>query len=195
MNYTTLASIKKKLWITNNDSDSELSLIIEQATALIDTELWVNLERKSIFERVDWTGVNRIYTKNKAHSIISIISHDWFTSYWLDYINGYILHLNEKTPKWKRNILVNYEIWFDEVPKDIEEICLNIWVVLADKQNIKWTLSTKLINKNIQTQKLWNLSITYFWDKERNKSSFEALDPNLNIEKVLNKYKPFTWLY
>lgn len=195
MNYTTLASIKTKLWITTNDSDSELSLIIEQATALIDNEILINLQKQNISERVDWTWSNKIYLKHKINLINSIVSKDWFTTYSVDYIDWYIVYLNERTPKWCKNISVNYEIWFDAVPKDIEEICLDICCILADKQNIKWTNSSKILNKNIQTQKLWNLSITYFGDKERNLNSFEKLDPSLNVEKVLNKYKPFTWLY
>lgn len=199
MNYTTLSSLKMKLWIAtdNTESDSELSLIIERATKLIDIEIWFNLEKRNISERVDWTWKNRIYLKNKPNSIINIKSKDWFTSYILDYIDWYILHLEENTPKWNKNILVDYEFWFDSenIPGDIEEICLDLCVIISDVSWINGTNMEKLIDKNIKTQKLWELSITYFWETEKTTlSSFEKLNPGKNIEKILNKYKSFNWI-
>ena len=188
-----------KLWIAtdNTESDSELSLIIERATKLIDIEIWFNLEKRNISERVDWTWKNRIYLKNKPNSIINIKSKDWFKSYILDYIDWYILHLEENTPKWSKNILVDYEFWFDSenIPGDIEEICLDLCVIISDKSGITGTNMEKLIDKNIKTQKLWELSITYFWETEKiTWSSFDKLNPGKNIEKILNKYKSFTWI-
>lgn len=199
MNYTTLSSLKMKLWIAtdNTESDSELSFIIEKATKLIDIEIWFNLEKRNISERVDWTWKNRIYLKNKPNSIINIKSKDWFTSYTLDYIDGYILHLEENTPKWNGNILVDYEFWFtsENIPGDIEEICLDLCVIISDKSGITGTNMEKLIDKNIKTQKLWELSITYFWETEKiTWSSFDKLNPGKNIEKILNKYKSFNWI-
>lgn len=195
MKYTTLSSLKKKLWIAtgNTESDSELSLIIDQATQLIDNELWKNLEKQNIQERTDGTGTTRIYLSRIPSSVISVKGS--YGNYTVDFIDSYILHLKEKATKWRKNIIVEYEYWFDSVPKDIESICLDICVVLCDQRNISWTNSLKLIDKNIQTQKLGNLSITYFWDKDKKHNAFEKLDPSTHIETVLNKYKPFIWLH
>lgn len=195
MKYTTLSSLKKKLWIAtgNTESDSELSLIIDQATQLIDNELWKNLEKQNIQERTDGTGTTRIYLSRIPSSVISVTGSYW--NYTVDFIDSYILHLKEKSTKWRKNIIVEYEYGFDTVPSDIESICLDICVVLCDQRNISWTNSLKLIDKNIQTQKLGNLSITYFWEKEKKQNAFEKLDPGAHIETVFKKYKPFIWLY
>lgn len=197
MKYTTLSSLKKRLWITADGSDSELSLIIDKATNLIDSELWFNLEKRAITERVDWTWNNKLYLKNQANLITSIKSKDWYDSYSLDYISWYVLYLEENTPKWQKNIVVVYEYWYetDKIPTDIEEICLDLCTIIANKEWTTWDNMEKLIDKNIKTQKLWELSITYFWETEKvTQTSFEKLNPAKNIEKVLNKYKSFSWI-
>lgn len=192
MLYTTLSSLKTKLWIATNDSDLKLSSIIDEATKLIDNEIWFNLAKRTIIERVNGYWNNKIYLKNKATAIISI---SWTNSiYNFDFIDWYIIYLKENAIKWTKNITVEYDSWFDIVPFDIESICLDICTILSDRYWIKWTNSIKLIDKNIQTQKLWGLSITYFWENEKKKNAFEKLDPSSQIEKILNKYKSFTWL-
>lgn len=197
MEYTTLSSLKKRLWIAtdNTDSDTELSLIITRATNLIDAKLGFNLEVRSISERIDWTWSNRIYVKNKPKSITNIVSKDWYTIYTLDFVEWYVVYLEESTPKWKKNIIIDYDTGFVSVPSEIEEICLDLCVILANQASITWTNSDNLIDKNIKTQKLGELSITYFWETERTtKNSFESLDPSKNVDNILNKYKSFTWI-
>lgn len=199
MLYTTLSSLKDRLWIAtdNTASDSRLSLIIERATNIIDSEIWFNLEKKIINERVDWTWNNKLYLKNKPNSIVTIKSKDWYTIYTLDFIDWYVLYLEENTPKWHKNIIIEYEYWFDwgNIPKDIEEICIDLCVIFSNNEWITGNNMEKLIDKNIKTQKLWELSITYFWENEKTtKNSFQSLSPSKNIEKILNKYKSFNWL-
>lgn len=195
MLYTTLSSLKTKLWIAtdNTDSDSGLSLIIQNATNLIDSEIWFNLEIQETSERLDWNWTNRLYLKNKPSEIKSIIDKNNI-SYVLDLIDGYILYLETNIPKWVKNVTVTYKIGFSDIPKDIESICLDLCVILSNQACITWTNTEKLIDKNIKTQKLWSLSITYFGDKERKLNPFEKLDPSKNIDKILNKYKSFSWI-
>jgi hypothetical protein len=145
MQYTTLSSLKNKLWIATTDSDLELNSIIDEATQLIDNEIWFNLETRIITERVDWTWVNKLFLKNKTNSIIKI---SWINElYEVDFIEWYIIYLKQKTLKWSKNIIVEYEVWFDNPPKDIESICLDICFILCDKQNIKWSNLNKLTQK------------------------------------------------
>lgn len=193
MLYTDVSSLKTKLWITNNDSDSELTLIIEQATDLIDSEIWFNLEKKEISERIDWNWNNKLYLKNKTENVVSIIDKNNI-SYDLDFIDWYILYLDINTPKWIKNITVSYDVGFTYIPADIESICLDLCVILSNQAWIIWTNTEKLIDKNIKTQKLWSLSITYFGDNEKKLNPFEKLSPSKNIDKVLNKYKSFSWI-
>ncbi len=200
--YTTLSSLKNKLWIAteNTDSDTELNLIIEQATKTIDSYLWFNLEIKNITERVDWTWKKRIYLKNIPNTITSIKNIDG-TIFELDYIDWYTLYLKENTANRRWNMIVEYTVWYIEVPFDIENICLDLCTILVNQNSslsVLWSNMEKLIDKNIKTQKLWELMITYFWDTERNEkslSSFEFLSPSKNIENILNKYKSFIWLH
>ena len=59
MLYTNLDSLKKRLWITTTESDSELSLIIERATNIINANLWISLEKRTVTERVDGQWHNK----------------------------------------------------------------------------------------------------------------------------------------
>jgi len=71
---------------------------------------------------------------------------------------------------------------------------LDLSVILSNQVWIIWTNTDKLIDKNIKTQKLWSLSITYFWENEKKQNSFDKLNPANNISKIINKYKSFTWI-
>lgn len=193
MLYTDVSSLKTKLWITNNESDSELSLIIEQATNLIDSEIWFNLEKRETSEKVDGNGTKKLYLKNKTEKVLKIKDKNNI-SYDLDFIDGYILYLDVNVPKWIKNITVTYEIGFIDVPADIKSICLDLCVILSNNAGITWSNTEKLIDKNIKTQKLWSLSITYFGENEKNLNPFEKLNPGKNIDKALNKYKSFSWV-
>ena len=67
MNYTTLSSLKEKLWITDTSSDSKLLLIIEEATKLIDGKIWYNLEKKEIIKRIDGTWTSKLFLDHKPN--------------------------------------------------------------------------------------------------------------------------------
>ena len=130
MNYTTLSSLKDKLWITDNSSDSKLLLIIEQATNMIDSKIWYNLWKQDIIARVDGTWSNKIYLDHKANNIEYIKLKNESYNYTVDYIDNYIVYLEEKTRKWNKNIEIKYNIWFDTVPSDIEKMSLDLCINL-----------------------------------------------------------------
>ena len=196
MNYTTLSSLKDKLWITDNSSDSKLLLIIEKATNLIDWYIGYNLGKQDVIKRIDWTGSSKIFLDHKVNSIAYIKLKNESKYYNLDYIDNYIVYLEEKTPKWKRNIEIKYNIWFDNTPSDIVEICLDLCINLSIDMWISGTNSENLKDKNIKTQKLGSLSVTYFWtnEKESNiKDRFNiAIKENFNM--IISKYKSFKWI-
>lgn len=193
MLYADVSSLKTKLWITNTNSNSKLSLIIKEATDLIDSEIWFNLEKRTVNERINWNWNNKLYLKNKAISILQINDKNNI-SYDLDVIDWYILYLEKNVPKWIKNITVSYEVGFTAIPADIKSICLDLCVILSNHAWIIWTNTEKLIDKNIKTQKLWSLSITYFGENEKRLNPFEKLSPSKNIDKILNKYKSFSWI-
>ena len=196
MDYTTLSSLKEKLWITNESSDSGLSSIITKATNLIDIKLWYHLEKQDIVKRIDGTGKKKIYLDHLVNSIEYIKDKDSLRDFTLDFIDWYIVYLEEKIPKWKRNIEVKYNIWFDSTPNDIEEMCLWLCVWLSFQYWILWTNSDKLQDKNIKSQKLGTLSLTYFSENEKKVTLTDRFDVNIkeNFDEIIAKYKSFIWV-
>ncbi len=196
MNYTTLSSLKDKLWITDNSSDSKLLLIIEQATNMIDSKIWYNLWKQDIIARVDGTWSNKIYLDHKANNIEYIKLKNESYNYTVDYIDNYILYLEEKTRKWKKNIEIKYNIWFDTVPSDIEKMSLDLCINLSIDLWISGDNSESLENKNIKTQKLGSLSVTYFWESERESNIKDRFNIAIkqNFDMIISKYKSFKWI-
>ena len=66
---TSIDSLKKRLWISSDEYNTELSSIIERATKIIETEIW-DISEKNITERVDSFWNNKIYTKKIINSIV-----------------------------------------------------------------------------------------------------------------------------
>lgn len=196
MNYTTLGSLKNKLWITDTSSDSKLLLIIEKATKLIDSKIWYNLEKKEVVKRIDGTWTSKLFLDHKPNEIIYIKNKNSTYFYTLDYIDNYIVYLEEKSQKWSKNIEISYSIWFDTVPSDIENICMELAVALSLDLWIKWTNSEKFENKNIKNQKLWSLSVTYFLNDEKDSYIKDRFNIAIkeNFDMIISKYKSFKWL-
>ena len=196
MNYTTLSSLKDKLWITDNSSDSKLLLIIEKATNMIDSQIWYNLGIQDIVMRIDWTWTDRVYLDHKANSVEYIKLKNEDRYYTKDYIDNYIVYLEEKTPKWKKNIEIKYNIWFNIVPSDIKNMSLDLCINLSLDLWISGTNSENLEDKNIKTQKLGSLSVTYFWanEKESNIKDRFNIAINENFDMIISKYKSFKWI-
>ena len=196
MNYTTLSSLKDKLWITDNSSDSKLLLIIEQATNMIDSKIWYNLWKQDIIARVDGTWSNKIYLDHKANNIEYIKLKNESYNYTVDYIDNYIVYLEEKTRKWKKNIEIKYNIWFDTVPSDIEKMSLDLCINLSIDLWISGDNSENLEDKNIKTQKLGSLSVTYFWANEKESNIKDRFNIAIreNFDMIISKYKSFKWI-
>ncbi len=191
MLYTTLSSLKNRLWITNNDSDSELSLIIKRATNIIKSEIW-DISEKIVTERVDTHWNNKLYLKNIPNSIESIKKVSW-ERLSLDFFDWYIVYLKNSISRGNKWVLVEYKVWFTETPADIEEICLDLSTIFVSESNLDIN-TEKLVDKNIKTKKLGDLMITYFWENEKNFSSKDILSPSKKIVEVFKKYKSFKWL-
>lgn len=191
MLYTTLSSLKSRLWITNSDSDSELSLIIERATNIIKSEIG-DISEKNITERVDSHWNNKLYLKNIPNLIKTIKKVSWerLSLYFFDW---YIIYLKKPIPRGNKWVLVEYTAWFTEIPTDIEEICLDLSTIFVAESNLNIN-TEKLVDKNIKTKKLWDLMITYFWENEKSFSSKDILSPTKKITEVFKKYKSFNWL-
>lgn len=195
MQYTNLENLKNFLWISDNNSDEKLEKIIDRATNMINSTIWQSLKKQILSERVNWNWNKKIYLKNKANKILKISDKNGI-NYKVDFIDWYIIFLENTAKKWEKNILVEYEFGFDETPADVEEICLDLCSIFSSEENIFWKNSENIVDKNIKTKKLWELMITYFWETEKKiLNSKEALSPAKNILKILEKYKKFGWVF
>lgn len=197
MDYTSLSSLKRKLWVSseNTEFDSELLFLIKKATNMINSTIWQSLEKRNLLEVVNGNGNKKIYLKNKASEIIKVFDKSW-KKIEVDFVDWYIVYLKNNVSKAEKNVMVEYVFGFDEIPFEIEEICLDLCVIFADENNIKWENSENIIDKNIKTKKLWELMITYFSADEKNfLNSKEVLSPAKNILQILEKYKKFTWVF
>lgn len=195
MLYTNLNSLKKRLWISSDEYNTELSSIIERATKIIETEIW-DISEKNIIERVDSFWNKKIYTKKIINSIFSVKKINW-ENYEIDFFDWYIIYLKKNIPSSKKWVLVEYSSWFSTIPADLEEICLDLCVIFISESsflNSKINIE-KLVDKNIKTKKLWDLMITYFWENEKSMSSKDILAPTRNIKNILNKYKSFSGIW
>lgn len=195
MKYTNLENLKNFLWISDNNSNEKLEKIIDRATNMINSTIWQSLEKHILSERVNGNWNKKIYLKNKANKILKISEKNW-KKIEVDFVDWYIIFLENNAPKWEKNILVEYVFWFDKTPADVEEICLDLCSIFSSEENIFWKNSENIVDKNIKTKKLWELMITYFWETEKKiLSSKEALSPAKNILKILEKYKKFGWIF
>lgn len=191
MLYTSKEVVTERLWLRISESES-LSLI-QRATDIIDSELGENLWEKTLEERTSGTGKNKLYLKYIPKDIISIEGPSWNMLH--DFFEGYIIYTDYCTQKWEKNYKVTYKIGFTVVPKDIEEICLALiaWICFQEwKSNnkIKW-----YIQENISSKKIDSLAITYETGAGKVKNTMDLIAPHLNVQKVFQKYKAFTWLH
>lgn len=192
---TSIDSLKKRLWISSDEYNTELSSIIERATKIIETEIW-DISEKNIIERVDSFWNKKIYTKKIINSIFSVKKINW-KNYEIDFFDWYIIYLKKNISSSKKWVLVEYSSWFSTIPADLEEICLDLCVIfISESSFLNSKINTeKLVDKNIKTKKLWDLMITYFWENEKSMSSKDILAPTRNIKNILNKYKSFSGIW
>lgn len=192
---TSIDSLKKRLWISSDEYNTELSSIIERATKIIETEIW-DISEKNIIERVDSFWNKKIYTKKIINSIFSVKKINW-KNYEIDFFDWYIIYLKKNIPSSKKWVLVEYSSWFSTIPADLEEICLDLCIIfISESSFLSSKINTeKLVDKNIKTKKLWDLMITYFWENEKIMSSKDVLTPTRNIKNILNKYKSFSGIW
>ena len=72
------------------------------------------------------------------------------------------------------------------------DLCINLSIDLW----ISGDNSESLENKNIKTQKLGSLSVTYFWESERESNIKDRFNIAIkqNFDMIISKYKSFKWI-
>ena len=179
MDYCTLEELKDFLKIEDDSENDLLSNLILQATAMVDSELWDNLWKKTYTRRIDWNWANRIVMENVVNSVESVQDVRASYVYEVDYIEWSIIYLTESTNRWIKNIQVIYERWFEDAPQDFKRFFLEY---CRELYKAKDTTSTEVV----KSKRLWDLSLTFFAPSELKDESLK-----IDFEQILQKYKNF----
>lgn len=188
MEYTTLASIKSYLWISDNKQDATLSSLITTCQRLIDIELGDSLEEKEVTRRMDGSGTNCIVMENLISSVSSVKDIRSNITYTCDYIEGYMVYLTSDTYRGVKNIEITYKKGYKSVPLDFEMYFLEFC-----KENY---LKNKISNpdaKIVKNKKIGDLSVTYFSPTELISTGSGLGTPSMR--DILSRYKNFSVIY
>lgn len=188
--YATLEEFKSFLEISENDTDTLLTEILENWTDLINIELWDSLWKQTLTRRVDGIWWSIIIMENKIDSVEYVkykIGTDSRQEVEVDYIDRNRILLLGRIPNWIGNVEIKYTKWYEEIPSDFKKFFLFYCKILLDNQESK--SPTNQNSKEIKQKSLESLSITYFSPAElgQENKSF-AID----YDKILKKYKNFT---
>lgn len=99
----------------------------------------------------------------------------------VNFIERGIVYFNQVIPKWRKNLELSYERWFDAVPTDFKmfflKYCKEMWNILKNGE------------KNVKTKKIEWLSVTYFSPSEI--IDWKKSDKLSDFSYILEKYKNF----
>ncbi len=174
MKYCTLEEFKQYQDINISDDDTLIENIISRAVSIIDKKLGYNLAVKEYTKRIDgWK--NTIFLENMPKTVVSIKDTSW-NEYEVDFIDGYIVYLEGKTPVGEKNIIITYTKGYESVPDDLKQVFLDFVRQLYLKQK-SWD------DKDISKKDIDWISITYTNDSEKQK----------RFNEVLQRYKSFSF--
>ncbi len=181
MEYTTLERLKTFLGIADTDEsqDADLTILITQATALVDLDLGNNLEEDEFTRRIDGTGERRIIMETKITEVASITDVTTSEDIEVDYIDGSIIYLTECTTKGRKNVQIVYTKGYSAVPADMERF---FWHYCRELLNQGSSSDTE----TVKSQSLGGgLSLTYF-------SPSELKGRIVDMDVVMAKYRIFS---
>lgn len=195
MNFTNFETLKNILGITEDAHGEILQNVIQQVNNLIISKVW-DISYKKYLERVDANGNNKIYLKRKSDEILSVIFEEKNIS--VDFVDGYIILLKNHLPKKKKSVLVEYMAGYKEAPAELAEIATTIAKEFIAENFSEITKNEAVLPNKIKQKQLGDLSITYFSNSEMNKNNKNiilGLNDSVEMEKIFDKYRDFTWLH
>ncbi len=184
MEYTTLANLKTRLWITDTAEDAYLQSIITQTTRIMDNYIWCNLELADYEEYVvnNFSSKTLFFPNKPIVSISEILDFNGedITSNIRRY-NINIVYLDVET---EGEVKAKYSAWYEnlsDIP-DVETVCLDF---CSEAYRLNASGKEELA---IKQRKVEDLSVTYFSRKEteegsvvREKTSFETILDNYRV--------------
>lgn len=189
MEYTTLATLKQYLGISNNTYDVILADLIKRGSDMLSTELWDDIGKKTVTRRHDSYGSNRVILEYAPNEVINVehTNNNWYnrTPVEIDYVDWYTIYLKKSYCKGSKVFKVTYTKWYDTVPQDIETFFLKYVSILWSSYNLN-----KKQAKEVKSKKIDILTVTYFWPNE-----LASRDGNAyaDYELIKNKYRVFSF--
>lgn len=129
MALTSLDKVKEWLKLQTTAADDELiQRLIDSASAFIERWLGYNILRHEVIDWFDGKGKNEIVLTNphilSINSIFiddRIIAPDQYRQ-----ADWWIILKNECFPRGRRNVCIAYDVGFDTVPADIENVVIDL---------------------------------------------------------------------
>lgn len=181
MEYTTKATLKAYLGITDNTLDTVLENIIKRVTQQFDKYLWRNLETKTYTEYVVCDVDDIVIVTNGPISSITAIKTDNASGSTIAHtrFDGNIIYLSEE---FDGTLYVEYVAWYTALTDilDVEQACLEVCKDLWDNTPASWN------EANIKSKQIETLSKTYFSKDEM------AWGIWVSFRETLDNYKTFT---
>jgi len=184
MEYTTLATLKEYLGITDTASDTLLTNTIKRVTRQFDKYLGRNLGTKEYIEYIDCEDDNIIIiSKWPLDSITEIKSEDSSGSdLTVKRTDGNIIYLENS---YDGTVYVKYDAGYNDLGDilDVEQSCLEVCNGLWNDTPVSGGES------NIKSKKIETLSKTYFSKKEMSEGNSvdfrETLDNYVSLNPVM----------
>jgi len=167
MKLFTLAELKFELWITDEDKDTELNLVIDRVSAIVENYLGYSLDLQTLTEYYDEWAVSVFWVTRfiADENSIVITEKDTWATYTLDYVDDRLIFLSDATV-WGK-VKIEYQTGYASnavLPADLKGVALSWWVTAYN--DLVLTSSWTSWDLLIKTKKLWTLSLTYFSPKE-----------------------------
>lgn len=180
MEYTNITNLKSYLEISDNSEDLLLSEIIKKTTKLFDNYLWQNLWEKTYWEYI-WEVFDDyvLFPKNTPIQSITEVRVDEYSTPIKRFIEDIVYLKYPVTGE----VFMEYKAWYQSISDipDVEEACQKVCKGLYEE--IK-----SVNNSKIKSEKIDELSITYFSNSEKWKDTFdykEVLDRYRNLQPNL----------
>lgn len=182
----TIEQAKTYLWISGNDKDSEIQLILDGVLALFWKYIWKSLKlNESITEYYSGGSERHIFLRNYPVNSVASVKVNTGTGrdpIWTDIDNDYVIQekkgmitlLEGRVLRWYKNIQIIYSAWYadDAMPDDLVMAVLEMVKILWNKK-LMWASGKS-------SESIDDYSVTFTND-----------DMSDTIKNILSSYKKF----
>jgi len=167
MNIITLEEFKTEMGITWTDKDVQINLLITRVSNTIQKYIWYELEFNTYTEYFEWwKSCYFTLLPPKEWEDIVIVNRDDGTIYELDLIIYTQVILKSISNGWDNAVQIDYKFWYEniaDIPQELKWVCIS-WV--KNKLDINDKERSGQSDLTVKTEKIEEMSITYFSPKE-----------------------------